>query len=165
MKPLSNKQQHPSVKVLVLLALLSPPIAQADWWQETKETATEVWESTTQTLKGWTQQAEESENIQSLKSEAGEVAERLTEPETYQNAWKGTKETVGEVTQNVQDSQTFQSLKQGAGELSETLTDKQTYESAWESAKSAATSAKDSVQQTIDSMDQSVDQDQPGGKE
>lgn len=84
--------------------------------------------------------------MHSIKEGAGEVAETLTDKQTYKNAWSSTTKTVGEWSDKAVQSETYADIKQGAGEVAATVTDKQTYVNAWDATKEAVGSVKESIQ-------------------
>lgn len=101
-----------ATSILVSAMLVAPFSVQADWWETTKQTAGEGWEATKQatgeawdatskTVSEWTQEANESETMKSVKEGAGEVVDTVSDKQTYINAWEATKETAGEAKEMV----------------------------------------------------------------
>ena len=134
-----------SILVLGLSVSTSVMAEEASWWDKTKVYANDTWQSASSTLSGWMGQANESETIQDIKQGAGDVAETLSDKETYKQAWDKTSETVGEWSDKAANSETYAQIKQGAGEVADKVTDKQTYVNAWEATKEAVGSVKESM--------------------
>lgn len=126
---------------------------EASWWDKTKQTTVQAWDSTSSTVKGWMSDANESETLQDVKKGAGEVADTLTDKETYKDAWQSTTQTVGEWSDKAAESETYSQIKEGAGEVADTLTDKQTYKDAWQATKDAASSVKQSIENQMESSE------------
>ncbi|BBP45754.1 hypothetical protein THMIRHAS_11270 [Thiosulfatimonas sediminis] len=72
--------------------VVAPMSVQADWLDSAKQTAQESWETTKETVSQWTQQAKESQTMQSVKSGTQEVVETVSDKQTYLDAWQATKE-------------------------------------------------------------------------
>ena len=101
---MKNLKAKNIASTLLLSALMSVPFsaqAEGDWWEKTKQTASEAWDSTTETVSGWTKQAKESETMQSVKEGTSEVVDTMSDKQTYIKAWEATKETAGEAKEKV----------------------------------------------------------------
>lgn len=105
-----GKKTNTSLLTVSILAgmILSSP-AQADLWQDTKETAASVWELTKEgagsaweKTKALTEDAKESEAFENLKEGASSAADTVSDKETYVNAWGAVKDSAGSVKEKVE---------------------------------------------------------------
>ncbi|MBO1924348.1 hypothetical protein [Thiomicrorhabdus sp. 6S3-12] len=93
-----------SALLLASCLLFSPVIAQADWWQDTKEAASDAWTTSKEKVSEWTQDAKESETMQSVKEGAKGVVDTVSDKQTYVNAWESTKEAASGAADTVTDA-------------------------------------------------------------